>query len=515
MVIIVVGEVGVVAGEHENGVVEPRLVAHPLKELPEGHVGIADALVDDKTLFGEGLLIFLGHHIGMVAAGGKDSSHERLFHLRHLSGIVLQERLVPDGPRAVEIVIATKTGISIEVLTTVIILKTCGLSEGLEPHRATLGTMEEGCLIALVIQQTGDAADMVHGGWCQEEGLYEHGDAGEDGGHAVDTLTTITEGISEGDTAGDEVIDEGCVALVVTLLKGTVQGTDIFASEALDNEDDDILLIHARRRGIVRGSRAMDGVKDHLKGLFVAEVVGHHEDILADGAIEREGRVKHQCRLCRTVGILVGIADGNGAHCCGKSTSNTCHAKGNKEQERQQHGDIVLPPYIMALVQTGEAVEAVECPDDETKYKNEVDVVKGLFEEDGNQISLVGELAEDGGRGATHRITEIDGIAEVDEQCQAVDHNKQPAACLLIDDRLLAVPGQEHEHDVKAVGDEDGRGVEHQSAQKQFQHVGIGHIRREKGVVDSKIEDTRQEIDHVGQHQVVDGDAERGCQSEI
>ncbi len=149
LVIWMVGEVGVVAGEHEDCVAEPRLAPGIPEELAESHICIADALMDLDALFGEAVLVLLRHLVWMVAAGREDGGHERLAHLRHLCGVVLQERLVPDGPRAVEILVAIEALVVVEVLTPVILLEACGACKRLEPHGAALGTVEEGRLIAL------------------------------------------------------------------------------------------------------------------------------------------------------------------------------------------------------------------------------------------------------------------------------------------------------------------------------------------------------------------------------
>ena len=110
----------------------------------------------------------------------------------------------------------------------------------------------------------------------------------------------------------------------------------------------------------------------------------------------------------------------------------------------------------MTLTEPRGAIELIECPDDDAEDEDEVEVVQYLFEDNGTQVALVGELIEDGGRGATHRITEIDRIAEVDAQGQTVDEDEHPPTDLLVEACLLAVPGQEHEYDVGDIRDKDG-----------------------------------------------------------
>ena len=108
--------------------------------------------MDDDTFLGVDILVFLGNDIGVMAAGGENGRHERLLHLRHLRGIVLQERFVPDGPHAVEVTIATEALVFVIILTTIILLETCCARKSLESHRATLRSVEEGRFVAFACQ---------------------------------------------------------------------------------------------------------------------------------------------------------------------------------------------------------------------------------------------------------------------------------------------------------------------------------------------------------------------------
>ena len=103
--------------------------------------------MDLDALLGEALAVFLGYDVGVMAAGGKDGGHERLLHLRHLGAVVLQERLIPDGPGAVELLFAAKALVSAEVLTAIVVFESRAAGEGLESHGTALGAVEEGGLI--------------------------------------------------------------------------------------------------------------------------------------------------------------------------------------------------------------------------------------------------------------------------------------------------------------------------------------------------------------------------------
>ncbi len=162
LIIRMVGEVRMVTGQHEDRILKPRLLAHLLKKLPDGHVRIADALMDDKPLLRKLLLILLRDGIRMMTARCEHSRHKRLLHLTHLRGIVLQERLVPDGPHPVEVIITAKSFVSIIVLPTVILLETRGSGKGLKTHRSPLCPVEERRLITLPGQERRNTTYLIH-----------------------------------------------------------------------------------------------------------------------------------------------------------------------------------------------------------------------------------------------------------------------------------------------------------------------------------------------------------------
>ena len=149
LVFVVVALVGVVVGEHEDGVLEPRLLGCLGEEAAEGHVGVAHALVDGQLLLLIDVLVLGGNLEGMVRRGGEHGGHERLAHLTHLGAIVLQERLVPDAPMSVEVLVAPETAVGGIVLATVILLESRLVGERHEAHRTAVGAVEERRLVAV------------------------------------------------------------------------------------------------------------------------------------------------------------------------------------------------------------------------------------------------------------------------------------------------------------------------------------------------------------------------------
>ena len=138
-----IAQVGVVGCDHEERVLVPRHGLRLVEELAQGIVGIAYTFVDDDTFLRKNLLILIRYDIRMMGRGCKESRHERLLHLAHLGGVKLHERLVPNCPCAVEVLVAIKTLVSIIFCTTEIIRETRGAGKSLEPHRTIRGSMEE------------------------------------------------------------------------------------------------------------------------------------------------------------------------------------------------------------------------------------------------------------------------------------------------------------------------------------------------------------------------------------
>jgi hypothetical protein len=118
----------------------------------------------------------------------------------------------------------------------------------------------------------------------------------------------------------------------------------------------------------------------------------------------------------------------------------------------------------MTLAESGNMIEVIECPGNGTENEDKIEVMKYLCKEDKAKVIFIRKFSEDGGCGTTHGVSEINRITEIDEHCQSVDGDEQPAACFLINGCLFTVPRQEHKHDIKTVGDEDCRRVEYQSA---------------------------------------------------
>ena len=142
-------DIGVVGGDDEEGVVVPRHTTSRGEEATEGMVGVADTGVEGMARGAEAVGVARGDSKGVMGGGGEDSGHERLREGVHGGSKELQELFIPDGPSAVEVVFATKTGVGIVFGASEIVLEASSAGECLKAHRAVFGTMEEGCGVAL------------------------------------------------------------------------------------------------------------------------------------------------------------------------------------------------------------------------------------------------------------------------------------------------------------------------------------------------------------------------------
>ena len=225
-----------VTGQHEDRILKPRLLTHLLKKLPDGHVRITDAFMDDKPFLRILLLILLRDGIRMMTACREHSRHKRLLHLTHLRGIVLQERLVPDGPHPVEVIITAKSFVSIIVLPTVILLETRGSGKSLKTHRSPLCPVEERRLITLSGQQRRNATHLIHRGRGEDERLYKHRDTRQNTRHPVNTLPAVTIAILKRHALPDQFIHARRISFILSPFQRLIQRPDILPSKTLHNQ---------------------------------------------------------------------------------------------------------------------------------------------------------------------------------------------------------------------------------------------------------------------------------------
>ena len=142
--------VGVVGHNHEYGVAEPWFVAGSLEESAQGMVGVSDALVNlEPALFGVLCGQGLGHAVGVVRRCAEHRGHKRLMEFSHLVERELQERFVPNGPLAVEVVHAAVFWRAAILVEAKIILVANGVGKSAEAHGYVVPAVEKCAVVAL------------------------------------------------------------------------------------------------------------------------------------------------------------------------------------------------------------------------------------------------------------------------------------------------------------------------------------------------------------------------------
>ena len=434
----------------------------------------------------------------MVARQGEDGGHEGLRRFGELEVHILQEGLVANAPPAVEGFVAHRPFVGHEVFTAIVVLELSGAGKGHESHGAAFGTVEEGGGVALAIEAVGDAGDGVVGVGREEEGLDEHRYRREDAGHAVDGFPAVAVAMCEREGVGDEGVGKGGVAFVVPAVQVFVVGSDVFPSEALDDDDHYVFLFERGVGGV------MDGVKDLCHFGFIGEVVGHLELIEAIGADEGKGCVEHDAGLGGAVTVVVGIGDGDGAHVTGPAASHASHTEGGIGEQGEEGGDGIGFPLQLSVVEAWRDVKSPHAIGQDGCQEEEIPVGKGFLTEDAAEVVFIAELMEYGDGGAAHGVLEVDGIAEVDDQGEGVDNDKHPAAQRVVGGVLLTTDGEEHHHHPENVGIEDGGGVEDDAATQQFEKMGMGEALGKESPVLEEEGQTGHKVDHVGDEKVAE-----------
>ena len=122
--------------------------------------------------------------------------------------------------------------------------------------------------------------------------------------------------MAEDEAMGYQCIQVGRVALVAPSLEMLVEGADVFASEALDHQDD-----HVARLPLHGVGGLVDGREDAGCLVDGGVIVGNIKDAFADGAQKGERRVEHHSALGGSVDVLVGVVDGDGAYSVSQSAT--------------------------------------------------------------------------------------------------------------------------------------------------------------------------------------------------
>ena len=354
--------------------------------------------------------------------------------------------------------------------------------------------MEESRIITFLIQLTGNASYIIHRSRCQEERLDKHRYAGKHGGHTINTLASIAEAMLPNETFRNQGIEEWGITFIL------IQCTNIFTTEALDNHHHHILLAEW---DAVRGK--LTDRRIDLVQLSFLKVVGDDKYILADGTNQRERSVQDQCRIFRTVYVLVGIADGDRAHGFRKASPHPSDTQRDEQQQGQNLDTVILHPRLDSYHLLRHDIKLAKSDNQDDCQQDQIPMVQQFHSKYTSQISFVTELAEDGCRGASSRVLEIDSIRQIDADGQGIDYHKHPLCQLLPTCPFLVMKRKKHQYHVEGVGVHDGRCVEHPSTFQYLSNAIGRKVSAQDAPILHSVCQSAQEIGQVSPHQVDEG----------
>ena len=192
-----------------------------------------------KRTLRKNALILVRHLIRVVARSSKHSSHKRLLHRVHRLGIELQERLVPDCPRAIKLAVVAK------LVHPIVRIEACTSRIRLKAHTAIGRTVEESGCVTFPLQAVGNRRNSIGGIRRNDIRLYEHRYRREHGRHSVDTLPAGSIGILVGHRLLQQGIKKRRIAVVALYI--AVIETYILLAERLQDKHDYILGTHYAR----------------------------------------------------------------------------------------------------------------------------------------------------------------------------------------------------------------------------------------------------------------------------
>ena len=416
-------------------------------------VSVCHAFLNPFLAFRKHILIAFREVEWSVGGGGEQSGHERLFHLAHTVAVELQELLVPNGPRAVEVVITIVVRVFVVFRTAEIVLEAAAVGKGLEAHRAVHRSVEEGGIIAFVLRQlTSQSGHVVQRGGSEEERLHKARNARQHARHALDALAAVGVGILERERAvGDEGVEERSESRISFRTQVLVVEAEMLLAVALHNQHHHILWLKRKSIGWL-----MNGI-EIAERLGIRHIVGSHKRFFVEGADGGERRVQDDSGLRRIFGILVRIADGDRPGGGGESTAHPCHRQRNGRTEQNGIGDVVAQAVLQVQV-FRRTEQLIKQPPHQHGQKHQIPIIQKLLAQNVRHVAetFVAELIQHRHGRALTRVLIIDTVYEVGGDTEAVDDGVVPARHLIINAVLFPVERQQEHDDEDGVGIDDG-----------------------------------------------------------
>ena len=203
-----------VGGDDEQSVLKPRHRAGRGEETLQSHVGIAYRLDNGLRPLGETPFVLWWDGVGVVRRDGVEGGEEGLSRgATDMSSNELQERLVEDAPRAVEVALVCPFGVDLGVVVlihAVVFVDADTTDIAVEVHRAVVGSVVESGGVAMTAECQRQCGHLVLGVRRSDVCLlHQRRDSAEQRRHRFDAPLAVGKPLHHGGMLAERIYEGG------------------------------------------------------------------------------------------------------------------------------------------------------------------------------------------------------------------------------------------------------------------------------------------------------------------
>ena len=349
----------------------------------------------------------------MMAARRENSRHKRLFHLRHLGGVKLQKRFVPNSPIAIELRLAAKFRCLVKLRATIIFLEASRICKSLKTHAAILCAVKKRRLITFLAEFHSDAIERIERRGSQEKRLYKIRNTTQDARHTVNGLATVAITLLKNHRLLSQTVDKRRVALVVAVLQILVVTAHKLPRKTLNYQHHNVFALVVDIERIHHGlvERGVDTLE------FVNAVIfGIHKSLLIDGANDGKRRIQNKRCLNRAFYVLIGIADGDRARTAVDAATNA-HYRHHSHHSKKHHPKRIIfdetKDIPLRLETQRIAIQLPQNPNQNRRRQYQIPLAQRLLAQNLTDIVFVFKLLKNARRAPAFSPLKITGIHQI------------------------------------------------------------------------------------------------------
>ena len=193
---------------------------------------------------------------------------------------------------------------------------------------------------------------------------------------------------------------------------------------------------------------------------------------------QREGRVEHDGRLDRFVGILERVTHVDDACIHVYTIADTDHCHESREADDDRLNDIVEPGVVALFYYRRTSAEYEKGCQQRDAEERDIPILHSGLAEDAQHVVVVLKLGEHAASSAAVGEAEIDHVHAIRNQ---TEHVRNPVApldgpAITLERTPCFGPGEKGQQQVERIGEQYRRTIEHRTAQTQLHHVGERNV---------------------------------------